>query len=302
MAMMTLPITSRSTRVLKVKNTFLVEEDEDGEARQNMTSHVKGARTCIARLSGEVFSERFCNETSAIESGTSSHSLEGTTPTDDGSILSDGETWVASDDDTFTRTPTGSESNFDCPHTMSAESVQTRVDRVAEIADASSKPSTISLVAALPQTSMRQVMLQVPVDLPPDIDCEDMNFAVSNMRVDAKPNGAQVALRLIVGGLPAPPQAPCRSAPSTGVAHVVEHTARCSTGAERADLRKQASLSPSWQPPQPTATCCHWKNKGWCKFRESCKFAHPPHKRGIGSTKLPFPPLIPSIQLGGYHV
>lgn len=28
--------------------------------------------------------------------------------------------------------------------------------------------------------------------------------------------------------------------------------------------------------------CCHWKNKGWCRFATSCKFAHPQHKRGVG--------------------
>jgi len=31
-----------------------------------------------------------------------------------------------------------------------------------------------------------------------------------------------------------------------------------------------------------TMVCCHWKNKGWCKYQESCKFAHPEHKRGAG--------------------
>jgi len=30
--------------------------------------------------------------------------------------------------------------------------------------------------------------------------------------------------------------------------------------------------------------CCHWKNKGWCRYQDQCKFAHPEHKRGIGIT------------------
>lgn len=34
--------------------------------------------------------------------------------------------------------------------------------------------------------------------------------------------------------------------------------------------------------------CRHWKSKGTCKFEASCKFSHPPHKRGVGS---PMPPL-----------
>lgn len=28
--------------------------------------------------------------------------------------------------------------------------------------------------------------------------------------------------------------------------------------------------------------CCHWKNKGWCRYQDQCKFAHPEHKRGAG--------------------
>jgi len=33
---------------------------------------------------------------------------------------------------------------------------------------------------------------------------------------------------------------------------------------------------------KPPAVCCHWKNKGWCRYGTSCKFWHPDHKRGIG--------------------
>lgn len=260
------------------------------DAQHDVSSHCKGVRTCVARLSGDVLSERFCNQAVATESGIGSHPKEEvTTPTDGGINLSDGESWAASDDESFSRTPTGSESDFGCPH---AESMRTRIDQPRDIAEVTRTPSTISLASALPQTSMRQVMLQVPVDLPPDIECEDLSFSVSNMRVDAKSSGAQVALRLIVRG---------SRTPSPSAAHVVEHAARCNTGAERAEFCKQTSLSPSWQPPPPPATCCHWKNKGWCKFRESCKFAHPPHKRGVGSTKLPFPPLSQSIQFGRHH-
>jgi len=28
--------------------------------------------------------------------------------------------------------------------------------------------------------------------------------------------------------------------------------------------------------------CCHWKNKGWCRYQDTCKFQHPPHKQGAG--------------------
>eukprot|EP00929_Paragymnodinium_shiwhaense_P008920 TRINITY_DN112909_c0_g1_i1.p1 TRINITY_DN112909_c0_g1~~TRINITY_DN112909_c0_g1_i1.p1 ORF type:complete len:518 (+),score=71.71 TRINITY_DN112909_c0_g1_i1:72-1625(+) len=30
--------------------------------------------------------------------------------------------------------------------------------------------------------------------------------------------------------------------------------------------------------------CRHWKSKGWCRLEDSCKFLHPQHKRGTGSS------------------
>jgi hypothetical protein len=43
-------------------------------------------------------------------------------------------------------------------------------------------------------------------------------------------------------------------------------------------------------PPPPhedksDKVCCHWKNKGFCKYQSACKFQHPSHKQGIGCTK-----------------
>merc|ERR1712048_1054090 len=31
--------------------------------------------------------------------------------------------------------------------------------------------------------------------------------------------------------------------------------------------------------------CCHWKNKGWCKYATTCKFQHPAHKQGVGKAQ-----------------
>lgn len=31
--------------------------------------------------------------------------------------------------------------------------------------------------------------------------------------------------------------------------------------------------------------CCHWKNKGWCRYEDGCRFLHPEHKRGIGALR-----------------
>jgi hypothetical protein len=39
-------------------------------------------------------------------------------------------------------------------------------------------------------------------------------------------------------------------------------------------------------------TCCHWRNKGWCRYQDKCKFRHPDGERGIG---LPAPPAISGV-------
>lgn len=46
-------------------------------------------------------------------------------------------------------------------------------------------------------------------------------------------------------------------------------------------------------PPPPKGfpsqmVCCHWKNKGWCRYQRSCRFQHPAHKQGAGgATGIP---------------
>jgi len=53
----------------------------------------------------------------------------------------------------------------------------------------------------------------------------------------------------------------------------------------------QAALAGTLGPPpgfngviqKNPQVCCHWKNKGWCRYQASCKFMHPEHKRGVGA-------------------
>jgi hypothetical protein len=67
--------------------------------------------------------------------------------------------------------------------------------------------------------------------------------------------------------------------------------------------KRDQTIAPLMPPPQPFVvgiglvlpssadaeksdkTCCHWKNKGWCKYKDTCKFQHPAHKQGVGSSK-----------------
>jgi len=56
-------------------------------------------------------------------------------------------------------------------------------------------------------------------------------------------------------------------------------------------VRKASPAAPSMArlalpvtpPKKNVSVCCHWKNKGWCKYQSQCKFQHPAHKRGVGA-------------------
>jgi hypothetical protein len=45
-----------------------------------------------------------------------------------------------------------------------------------------------------------------------------------------------------------------------------------------------SAMSPVGQSRMSHMVCCHWKNKGWCKFQATCRFQHPPDKRGTGKS------------------
>mmetsp|Transcript_11216 Transcript_11216/g.20462 ORF Transcript_11216/g.20462 Transcript_11216/m.20462 type:complete len:266 (+) Transcript_11216:53-850(+) len=65
-------------------------------------------------------------------------------------------------------------------------------------------------------------------------------------------------------------------------------------GAPFVDLRLtfgQGAFSPGKESPgasqeritaEDEKVCRHWKNKGWCRFQNTCKFLHTPSKRGEG--------------------
>jgi hypothetical protein len=45
-----------------------------------------------------------------------------------------------------------------------------------------------------------------------------------------------------------------------------------------------SAVSPIEQGRMSHMVCCHWKNKGWCKFQATCRFQHPADKRGVGKS------------------
>jgi len=71
----------------------------------------------------------------------------------------------------------------------------------------------------------------------------------------------------------------------TGVPSIVTDTLHGEAlGAGALPLASPAALLAATSAGQKSSqVCCHWKNKGWCRYQASCKFMHPEHKRGVGA-------------------
>jgi len=155
----------------------------------------------------------------------------------------------------FVSTPTGSECDF----------YQERTEM----------PHRANVSASL-SSSGRQLLLQIPMDAPCGGEASpDVNVISSNMKVDPSSRSTVVDLRLVVG-------CQVKAAPA-----VLAPTTVCLS-----HLLQAIPMSPSTVASpcgeKSDKVCCHWKNKGWCKYAATCKFQHPAHKQGVGKAqKLP---------------
>jgi len=152
----------------------------------------------------------------------------------------------------FAITPTGSECDF------YLEKIDT--------------PKTTSVSASL-CSSGRQLLVQIPVEACSGGETSpDANVVFSNMKVDPISGSTVVDLRLVVGRQLA--AAPAPTAPTTVS---LSQLVRSSFG------NSSTVASPAGE--KSDKVCCHWKNKGWCKYATTCKFQHPAHKQGVGKAQ-----------------
>jgi len=234
-----------------LKNTFIEEQEEENS--QERPIHALGVNTCTARLTTNP-----CKFADLYGDGDMS---EASTPSICGRTNS--ATTATSEAEIFVGTPTGSESSF------RFGDVEPSMNVVA--------PITLCAQQDLPTSAVpgRQIWLKIPVELPYDIasSVEDFNYIVTNSLVNADSGCASIDVSVTLNStrkiLPLAALVPdCRT--YTGASH-------------RSRVKAQdKSLASTHSSDQ---VCCHWKNKGWCKYQECCKFQHPAHKRGVGSTK-----------------
>lgn len=115
----------------------------------------------------------------------------------------------------------------------------------------------------------KDLLLQIPLDpvLQSAISA-NAQVMITNTILGVDGNPASIELRILLN----PPS--CPTAP-----HFVERGRSRKTDA---NMSFSGEGAPASGGGEKRMVCCHWKNKGFCKFESGCKFMHPAHKQGVG--------------------
>jgi len=154
---------------------------------------------------------------------------------------------------------------------------------------------TAGAASLLPQEPAREVLLQVPLRVCPGHPLD--GGALGGLEVEVRHEDGQTVVSLRIGArrsgdvaLASPPFV-ASAAPSTASSQT------SSQASSPAAAKDGAAPPPPSAPPRragakcagarpagekSSMVCCHWKNKGWCKYQDTCKFQHPDHKKGVG--------------------
>lgn len=135
-----------------------------------------------------------------------------------------------------------------------------------------------------------QVLLQIPLQVSscgPQVP-EDLEAVVTNLRSAFEDGHTVIDLRVVLA-----PRASLSPSPPDGTASGGFSDAgdagtgsfNSLSGAVCSPSTFVSEVSPSGQISRMShMVCCHWKNKGWCKFQATCRFQHPADKRGVGKS------------------
>jgi len=128
-------------------------------------------------------------------------------------------------------------------------------------------------------SSRRQVMVTFPIDIPEGMEnLENVMATVTNVLSSqmTATGGVVMDLRVLVGSPP-----PSLLAQPSSAISFKGGSCSAPVSSFRADLNAAAAKT----EVKNVTVCCHWKNKGFCKLGDGCKFMHPPNKQGVGSTR-----------------
>lgn len=253
---------------LTVKNTFIDVEADDSPGRLPESSlHRNGARSCTARLSSQhPRPQRFEVETPS-EMGSDVVFLFPPTP------LGGCTPWAVGDHgyepSLVTSVPSMPEIDWPSPESLGTTAPST--PETEEATDLTTPaPTDAPDNRGVPGS---KTVLQIPLELEGGLESvlqrasEGIKVLLRSAAVDAATGCATLDLRLVVG-LPATCTAPAVKVPSpSGEGTRVTAGKAGLTGS----VGRKCQL-----------VCCHWRQKGWCRYEDNCKFLHPEHKRGAG--------------------
>jgi len=285
-----------------VKNTFIdVSPAGSEEDTADMAFHYHGARTCLARIASDDSEQQLLERISCVEAPHEAspvaypptpqfHSDVASLGLRDPRLLFASSFAPATDEDLGPGTPASEASPavFTPTPQFHNERVGLGLRDPRQLLAASLAPAVEDEVgqmtpppppAGTPAPAAQKVLLQIPLELAGGAAAlEAVQVDVQEGTVDAATGNLIVSLRVTL-------------APPSGCAAIAS------------DVKLSGSVVPQ-QPSTPAAdapvppsrssvVCRHWKNKGWCNYRDSCKFQHPASLRGVdvpAAQHLPVPP------------
>jgi len=220
--------------------------EQKDEDRHDQRMHALGENTCIARFSADSDkSVDWCSDDGLSQASTPN--------------VCDRMRSMASEADTSapsmcdrTKSPTGAGGTFTMrTPTFPLGHIEPSTNVIAPITRCGQQD-----VSSFPVPG-RRIWLNIPVEVPYYNDCssEDFSFTVTSSIADR--DSGCTSFRVKVNFNKSREALPAR----------VEDSGTCMGS------------------PRSRRVCHHWRTKGWCLYKESCKFQHPARKRGVGLNK-----------------
>jgi len=304
------PINSGTDVEIKIKNTFICVELTEPQEHPDRYVHHKGAQTCTAQLSEELTWSAAEVDRSPLDTcSTATRSLSFvpftvkntfiSMETDDAVLDCDlhrtgVHTCAARFADQLAAFPDPEGFESDCDSSSAFTDVSTPLDdcwfeSTKEQFSISLRCIPCGLQGVAPQPDYAEALLPIPslLQAPKVVLCLDTtvitsassNSNVTSVQCASSAKNVAVCCHWKNKGF-------CKYQQDCKFSHPADKQ-----GAGPSKRRRKPTTPPMTPTTPPTETettptqvavCCHWKNKGYCEFNDSCKFAHPAHKQGVG--------------------
>jgi len=268
--------TRQEDTAICVKNTFVVVDECEADGLQPMEMYASGAHTWA-------ISEFRVNDGLKLERQPPMADQGTRTPSSDGSpsVFPDDPAFhLATPDASFVVSDCHGLRGHTCPLMAEAPLLLTSAALLGQSgqpgqANADSAPE-LSPVATRAGLVMVQVPLQVQWNTVTPLGCGPPNasVAVLSQNVDARTGAVSTNIRVVLS----PPGTSLEGPSST---RMPQSRQQLRQSASSAALRRATAKPSAMAAEKRDSVCCHWKKKGWCRYKDECKFMHPTEQRGI---------------------